>query len=277
MWFSLTERKRRSLHDLLFAISTLSKSPASEDQPDDTRRASKRAKLTAVEEDVGVFKNVRLSHEELPMEPLKPLDLPNPSDYDFLDPLNTSNPANHDSPYHASAHRNLNPYSSNLPDPTLDSDAKAVSPPASPPKQDGDGISGFRTRGPVEFNHAISYINKLKRQLASQPDIYKQFLKILQVYQRESGPIQDVYAQVTKLFHSAPDLLEDFNQFLPESASQTRAQAGQTNIYRGAPVQQGDVTPRMQHSVQPPTQQSMQPGPLGTGQGQQSILNVSPY
>ena len=48
---------------------------------------------------------------------------------------------------------------------------------------------------------------------------------ILQTYQRDLKPIQDVYAQVTQLFSSAPDLLEDFKQFLPESAAQAKAQA----------------------------------------------------
>ncbi|ORY05687.1 hypothetical protein BCR34DRAFT_571812 [Clohesyomyces aquaticus] len=86
------------------------------------------------------------------------------------------------------------------------------------------GSLGAEKRGPVEFNHAISYVNKIKNRFASQPDIYKQFLEILQTYQRESKPIQDVYAQVTSLFSSAPDLLEDFKQFLPESAAQHRAQ-----------------------------------------------------
>ena len=65
----------------------------------------------------------------------------------------------------------------------------------------------------------------LKTRFASQPEIYKQFLEILQTYQRESKPIQDVYAQVTQLFSSAQDLLEDFKQFLPESAAQAKAQA----------------------------------------------------
>ncbi|XPS70628.1 Transcriptional regulatory protein sin3 [Ascochyta lentis] len=86
------------------------------------------------------------------------------------------------------------------------------------------GGVGAEKRGPVEFNHAISYVNKIKNRFASQPDIYKQFLEILQTYQRESKPIQDVYAQVTGLFNGAPDLLEDFKQFLPESAAQHRAQ-----------------------------------------------------
>ncbi|KAL2003933.1 hypothetical protein VTN02DRAFT_1629 [Thermoascus thermophilus] len=80
-------------------------------------------------------------------------------------------------------------------------------------------------RGPVEFNHAISYVNKIKNRFASAPEIYKQFLEILQTYQRESKPIQDVYAQVTQLFNTAPDLLEDFKQFLPESAAQAKQQA----------------------------------------------------
>ncbi|KAK1823229.1 Transcriptional regulatory protein sin3 [Friedmanniomyces endolithicus] len=87
----------------------------------------------------------------------------------------------------------------------------------------GDGQLGMEKRGPVEFNHAISYVNKIKNRFSAHPDIYKQFLEILQTYQRESKPIQDVYSQVTRLFNNAPDLLEDFKQFLPESAAQAKA------------------------------------------------------
>ncbi|KAL8842559.1 MAG: hypothetical protein Q9170_000513 [Blastenia crenularia] len=103
---------------------------------------------------------------------------------------------------------------------------------------------GLEKRGPVEFNHAIGYVNKIKvkfirckiattsayvmangNRFSHQPDVYKQFLEILQTYQRDLKPIQDVYTQVTELFSSAPDLLEDFKQFLPESAAQAKAQA----------------------------------------------------
>lgn len=87
------------------------------------------------------------------------------------------------------------------------------------------GQQGLEKRGPVEFNHAISYVNKIKNRFQDRPEIYKQFLEILQTYQRESKPIQDVYAQVTHLFNTAPDLLEDFKQFLPESAAQAKAAA----------------------------------------------------
>ncbi|KAJ3314241.1 Transcriptional regulatory protein sin3, partial [Gonapodya sp. JEL0774] len=71
----------------------------------------------------------------------------------------------------------------------------------------------------VEFNHAISYVNKIKNRFASEPDTYKQFLEILQTYQKEQKPIQEVYAQVQLLFKSAPDLLEEFKQFLPDNSA----------------------------------------------------------
>lgn len=47
-------------------------------------------------------------------------------------------------------------------------------------------------RPPIEFNHAISYVNKIKNRFISQPEIYKSFLDILQTYQKEQRPIQDV-------------------------------------------------------------------------------------
>jgi histone deacetylase complex regulatory component SIN3 len=138
-------------------------------------------------------------------------------------PLNTQRSA-----VGALLNRNRTQHSGTLPDPNPDSDAKATPPPASPPKQDGDEISGFGPKGSVECDHALSYVNKIKNRFQSQPDIYKQFLEILQIYQRESTPLQNVYAQVVNLFNSAPDLLEDFKQFLPESALQAKAQAAQT-------------------------------------------------
>ncbi|KAG5993972.1 hypothetical protein E4U54_003222 [Claviceps lovelessii] len=89
--------------------------------------------------------------------------------------------------------------------------------------------ASMERRGPVEFNHAISYVNKIKNRFHDKPEIYKQFLEILQTYQREQKPIQDVYAQVTTLFNAAPDLLEDFKQFLPESAGQAKATPGRAD------------------------------------------------
>ncbi|KAJ8464001.1 hypothetical protein ONZ45_g17389 [Pleurotus djamor] len=69
-----------------------------------------------------------------------------------------------------------------------------------------------------EFNHAIQYLNKIKARYSSDPNTYKQFLDILQTYQKEQRQIQNsqVYVQVQMLFKDAPDLLDEFKDFLPE-------------------------------------------------------------
>ncbi|WAQ87726.1 hypothetical protein PtA15_8A632 [Puccinia triticina] len=69
---------------------------------------------------------------------------------------------------------------------------------------------------PLEFNHAITYVNKIKNRYASDPKTYQTFLDILQTYQRDARPIQEVYEQVNQLFSGAPDLLTEFMQFLPD-------------------------------------------------------------
>ncbi|KAH8899220.1 hypothetical protein GQ53DRAFT_634452 [Thozetella sp. PMI_491] len=107
--------------------------------------------------------------------------------------------------------------------------------------------ANLEKRGPVEFNHAISYVNKIKNRFQDKPEIYKQFLEILQTYQREQKPIQDVYSQVTTLFHTAPDLLEDFKQFLPESAASTRSTGPHAD--EGAAMNPAVSTPQPGHSA----------------------------
>ncbi|XP_062511637.1 paired amphipathic helix protein Sin3a-like isoform X2 [Corticium candelabrum] len=77
---------------------------------------------------------------------------------------------------------------------------------------------------PVEFNHAINYVNKIKNRFQSEPDTYKAFLEILHTYQKEQRNIREllseaeVYQQVAKLFHHENDLLQEFGQFLPEAS-----------------------------------------------------------
>ncbi|KAJ2551268.1 hypothetical protein EV175_003753, partial [Coemansia sp. RSA 1933] len=100
---------------------------------------------------------------------------------------------------------------------------------------------------PLEFDHAINYVNKIKMRFAAEPDRYKEFLEILQTYQKESRPIQDVYAQVNVLFASAPDLLDEFRQFLPdtsESAAGANASGSPAASYahHGAPIPGGGVS-----------------------------------
>ena len=89
-----------------------------------------------------------------------------------------------------------------------------------------------------------------------KPEIYKQFLEILQTYQRESKPIQEVYAQVTSLFNAAPDLPEDFKQFLPESAASNKNGARADDMLAMSGLTQ--TTPQPGHKLQP------QPNPSTT-------------
>ncbi|XP_064645253.1 paired amphipathic helix protein Sin3a-like isoform X2 [Lineus longissimus] len=84
---------------------------------------------------------------------------------------------------------------------------------------------------PVEFNHAINYVNKIKNRFQGQPEIYKAFLEILHTYQKEQRSLKDgtvntgykplteaeVYSQVAKLFQNQEDLLSEFGQFLPDA------------------------------------------------------------
>ncbi|KAJ3048832.1 Transcriptional regulatory protein sin3 [Rhizophlyctis rosea] len=96
----------------------------------------------------------------------------------------------------------------------------------------GSAGDGSTRRAPVEFNHAINYVNKIKNRFSTEPETYKQFLEILQTYQKEQKPIHDVYAQVQVLFKGAPDLLDEFKQFLPDN-SNNQGQGGLGALGRG--------------------------------------------
>ncbi|KAF8753939.1 Histone deacetylase (HDAC) interacting [Rhizoctonia solani] len=86
----------------------------------------------------------------------------------------------------------------------------------------------------VEFNQAVNYVNKIKQRFASDPDTYKQFLEILQTYQKEQRPIAEVYQQVNVLFNNQRDLLEDFQHFLPDHGGNGGSVPGQSAGNSGA-------------------------------------------
>ena len=79
----------------------------------------------------------------------------------------------------------------------------------------GQANQGQPVNQPVEFNHAINYVNKIKNRFAGQPEVYKQFLEILHTYQKDQRAIKEghqptgrfltegeVFAQVAKLFQN---------------------------------------------------------------------------
>ncbi|KAL0951709.1 hypothetical protein HGRIS_008384 [Hohenbuehelia grisea] len=82
----------------------------------------------------------------------------------------------------------------------------------------GSGAGAADTQLAPEFNHAIHFLNKIKARYSNDQNTYRQFLDILQTYQKEQRHIHDsqVYVQVQMLFKDAPDLLDEFKDFLPE-------------------------------------------------------------
>ncbi|KAI8889077.1 hypothetical protein K501DRAFT_329437 [Backusella circina FSU 941] len=76
----------------------------------------------------------------------------------------------------------------------------------------------IKVTGPLEFNHAIHYINKIKSRFLNDDDKYQQFLDILSEYQK-GEPTNKVYNQIQRLFDGQQDLLSEFKLFLPKSSS----------------------------------------------------------
>lgn len=114
-------------------------------------------------------------------------------------------------------------------------------------------------RQPAEFNHAINFVNKIKQRFNRRPDIYKSFLEILQKYQKEQKAIQDVYAQVTILFRDAPDLLEEFKEFLPDTSGSTSTEQGGATASTSAQAATASTSAAGQASGAAPAQQPAQP------------------
>lgn len=116
---------------------------------------------------------------------------------------------------------------------------------------------------PVEFNHAINYVNKIKNRFQGQPEKYKRFLEILHTYQKEQKTHKDnvipvtektlteaeVYQQVAKLFENQDDLLVEFGQFLPDAKTPDAKQAAEAIV---VPKKTPVVTSSPPISVAPP-------------------------
>ncbi|KAI8840628.1 hypothetical protein BJ741DRAFT_561197 [Chytriomyces cf. hyalinus JEL632] len=116
---------------------------------------------------------------------------------------------------------------SHLPPPSIPPPSQQSHPSQLAPVSHADQSMPPVKKAPVEFSHAISYVNKIKTRFSNEQEIYKQFLEILQTYQRDNKPILEVYSQVQILFSNAPDLLEEFKKFLPEQQQQQQQQQQQ--------------------------------------------------
>ncbi|XP_023205993.1 paired amphipathic helix protein Sin3a [Xiphophorus maculatus] len=172
--------------------------------------------------------------------------------------------------------------------------------PRSPPVQLHPALGGtppgppMQNNQPVEFNHAINYVNKIKNRFQGQPDIYKAFLEILHTYQKEQRNAkeaggnytpalteQEVYAQVARLFKNQEDLLSEFGQFLPDANSS--AMLSKTNAEKAESVKNdhGLTTKKVVlNNKQRPNQNGCQirrhptPGPTPPVKKKPKLLNL---
>jgi paired amphipathic helix protein Sin3a len=90
----------------------------------------------------------------------------------------------------------------------------------------------------VEFDQAINYVNKIKNRFSNDDRVYKQFLEILNMYRKGQKTIHSVYNEVSVLFRSQSDLLDEFTYFLPDAQSvkdSQRKQQQQQPYRAGAP------------------------------------------
>uniref|UniRef100_A0A673HHT9 Paired amphipathic helix protein Sin3b n=1 Tax=Sinocyclocheilus rhinocerous TaxID=307959 RepID=A0A673HHT9_9TELE len=92
------------------------------------------------------------------------------------------------------------------------------------------GLEKSQKPSPVEFDSAISYVNKIKNRFLDNPEIYRAFLEILHTYQKEQLEVKEsrgrstggmtedeVFSKVASLFKGQEDLLAEFGQFLPDA------------------------------------------------------------
>jgi histone deacetylase complex regulatory component SIN3 len=77
-------------------------------------------------------------------------------------------------------------------------------------------------KAPVEFDQAISYVNKIKQRFANDERVYKAFLEILNMYRKGQKTISNVYDEVALLFRNHDDLLREFTYFLPDNSTPVR-------------------------------------------------------
>ncbi|GMI99171.1 SIN3-like 2 [Hibiscus trionum] len=71
----------------------------------------------------------------------------------------------------------------------------------------------------VEFEDAISFVNKIKNRFQHDEHVYKSFLDVLNMYRREQKDVNELYTEVASLFKDHPDLLEEFTRYLPDSSA----------------------------------------------------------
>lgn len=85
----------------------------------------------------------------------------------------------------------------------------------------------------TQFSRAVAFVKKIKHRYANDSETYRTFLNCLHAFHRDQRSVPDVCRQVGGLFRDAPDLMDEFLQFLPSSTSLS-SDAGAANLVGAA-------------------------------------------
>eukprot|EP00486_Rosalina_sp_Unknown_P005923 CAMPEP_0201569384 /NCGR_PEP_ID=MMETSP0190_2-20130828/11040_1 /ASSEMBLY_ACC=CAM_ASM_000263 /TAXON_ID=37353 /ORGANISM="Rosalina sp." /LENGTH=834 /DNA_ID=CAMNT_0047991649 /DNA_START=168 /DNA_END=2673 /DNA_ORIENTATION=+ len=116
-----------------------------------------------------------------------------------------------------------------------------------------DGVMAINNTNPnteQDFNMAVTFICKIKQRFGSHRKIYQDFLQILQHFQtaaqaNDTTVIKDVKMRIRSLFREHPDLLDQFDYFLPPlTAHFSRAGNAQSAV---AATNNNEHRPRKRH------------------------------
>jgi len=69
-----------------------------------------------------------------------------------------------------------------------------------------------------QLDDSVNYVMDVKRALASQPDVYRQFVEVVQRYHDQRHDQLDLQSirQIVSLLRTRPQLVLSFNEFLPD-------------------------------------------------------------
>ncbi|XP_041085738.1 paired amphipathic helix protein Sin3b-like isoform X2 [Polyodon spathula] len=149
--------------------------------------------------------------------------------------------------------------------PPLCKEKESQPPPPTLPLPQPSATSPSPDPSPIEFDSAISYVNKIKNRFLDHPEIYRSFLEILHTYQKEqldvkeskgragSGMTEDeVFSKVASLFKGQEDLLSEFGQFLPDAKRSLFTGSGLTGKDHFKKMEEGeDISKHSRKRVRP--------------------------
>uniref|UniRef100_A0A8B9K8Y7 Paired amphipathic helix protein Sin3a n=1 Tax=Astyanax mexicanus TaxID=7994 RepID=A0A8B9K8Y7_ASTMX len=117
----------------------------------------------------------------------------------------------------------------------------------------------------LKVEDALSYLDQVKLQFGSQPQVYNDFLDIMKEFKSQSIDTPGVISRVSQLFKGHPDLIMGFNTFLPPGYKIEVQTNDLVNVT--TPGQIHHITPHgiSVQNIPPTPHQSQLPAPVSSG------------